>query len=175
MDLQAIRFSYFLKIIKRLMRNKIKEAVMHWRNKRDADTNLEFVHTKEGEDKNFKARITADDTGNAAIELISFNGYNEKYVKRQLSHYMNLFNTDLQTDIGSGDVILTRYADVNPPKVGSVVTISKEINYYAVNNSIIYCNGEELGKQWKAVYLGFLIETCDPDAEPVKYTKFKLQ
>lgn len=157
------------------MRKKMKEVVMHWRDKQDADNKLEFTHTKQGEDKSFKARITTDDTGSAVVELVSLKGYNEKYVKHQLSHYFNLFNTALQNSIGSGDEILTRYAATNPPVIGSTVNLPAGTYYYAVNDGLVYCNGEQLGKQWRATYLGSLSDRCSLDAEPVKYTKFKLQ
>jgi len=157
------------------MQKKIKEAVMRWRDKREADTSLEFNHTYKRKGKSFKARITADDTGKAGIKLISSNGYNEKYVKYQLSHYFNLFNTSLQTSIASGDIILTFYANGNPPAVGSVVTLSAQTYYYAVNNGILDCNGNQLDRQWTATYLGSQEDTCSLGAEPVKYTKFKLQ
>ena len=157
------------------MQKKMKEVVMRWRDRQAADTELEFSHTKKGEGKSFKARIAADDTGNPVVKLVSFKGYNEKYVKQQLTHYFDLFNTALLDGIGSGDKILTRYADTNPPAVGSAINLPADTYYYAVNDGLVYCNGEQLGRQWRATYLGSLTDRCSLDAEPVRYTKFKLQ
>lgn len=156
------------------MKKKMKEVAMHWRDKQDADIKVEFNHSNKGQNKSFKARITTD-IPNPVLELVSFKGYNEKYVKRQISYYFNLFNTNLPDSVGSDDKILTRYAATNPPAVGSTVSLPSGTYYYSVNDGLVYCNGEQLGRQCTAIFIGYIIDRCSVDAEPVKYTKFKLQ
>jgi hypothetical protein len=157
------------------MKKKIKEIVMRWRDRQVADAKLEFTYNKKGESKSFNARIAGDDTDKIEIELVSIKGYSEKYVKRQLSHFFNLFNVSLQESISPGDEILTRYGVTNPPTVGATLSLPAETYYYAVNDGLVYCNGQQLGRACKAIYLGHQIDRCSMDSEPVRYTKFKLQ
>lgn len=156
------------------MRKKMKEVAMQWREVAGPSIYLDFEHENKGQNKSFKARIRADDTGEPSIAIISLQGYNEDYVWRKINSYFNELTTPLQEIVNAGDVIHTPFMVSNPPSPGIEVTLPASTNYYAINGGLPSCNGHELGKSYQAIFIKRVSDRCRPDAYPAFYTIFKL-
>lgn len=155
------------------MKETIKMAMMKLLESADSNASIEFEYRNKNSTKRFTARISNEGALGSIISLASYDGYNKNYITSKLqSHYYGLRNSQVW-QIQSGDIILTRHFS-SPPRSGKIVTLRANTYYYSVNGGLMSCNGELLGKDYKASFIKMLNAKCSANSEIAQYSQFKL-
>ena len=140
----------------------------------DPKTALKFKHENKSKDKSFVARMSYSDVGEPSVSLVSFTGYNEKYLSSRLQNYFTELRNFSALQIQTGDIILTRQYINDPPSPGTVVTLGSNTYYYSINGGLISCNGAQLEESINARFIKILNARCSAESAIMAYSQFKL-